>query len=150
MSRLWSEAGIACWGGAFVGQAAVVGALTVAFIATCSLFTLVFYDWNPISTNLAARVHGRVEFGFLLLKTLLVVLCETFPTSINVWFLQALIVISGLVWVLMYTISLPFINHHMNMLSVAFGCAHLFAGLCMILAQAIPGYDAGIMLYFGE
>jgi PAS domain S-box-containing protein len=149
VNPFWAQVGLNCWGSAYTAQAAIIALLTLAFILVCALFSLVFYDWHPLTTNLAGRVHGRVEFVFILIKTVLVILIEIFPESVNEWILQGAVLAAGLCWVGMYLYALPFVHHHMNLLNVAFGTALTFMAVCGLVAQGYPAWDGGVALYLG-
>lgn len=65
----WQESGFTCYVGGHVVQTVIAALLTAAFVFLSSLFALVFYEANPLSSNIAAKAHGRVEFCMVVIKT---------------------------------------------------------------------------------
>lgn len=58
-----------------------------------------YFDSNPVSTNLAAKAHGRLDFVFLIaIKTMLVLLFEA-AAVVGRWVLVAAILATGLIWI---------------------------------------------------
>jgi hypothetical protein len=106
----WVKAGYLCYSGGHLAQAIMSGVLTVSFFGLCSLFTLVFYDSNSLSANMVAKAHGRVDFGFLCIKTLLVILVEIFPTYIPLGVLMAVLVVCAGAWAFAILYAMPYFD----------------------------------------
>lgn len=68
-NHFWVDAGYECYTGGHLGQVVLTAMLAIAFFCLCGLFSLVFYDSNSLSPNLAAKAHGRVDFLMLIVKT---------------------------------------------------------------------------------
>jgi PAS domain S-box-containing protein len=138
---------IPCWEPGHIVQSVITGVLMVCFIAICGLFVLVFFDNHMLSTNLAAKVHGRVEFAFLVVKTVLVVLCDTLPAYIETWALIGVIIASGVVWAGMYLFYLPYLNASMNIANVGMAFAYTFSGICSAFSQGVHYVDGGFAVW---
>ena len=145
----WMDAGYRCYVGGHLAQAIVSAILTITFFALCSLFSLVFYESNSLSGNIVAKSHGRVDFLFLCLKTVLVILVEIFPSHIPVGVLIALLIVGGLVWSGAILLGMPFFDHRWNAWTLAQGVMFLYASLCLILAEFYHEHDAAVTLYIG-
>jgi len=145
----WQELGYSCYTGGHLAQTVIAAGFTLAFIALCSLFALVYFDSNPLSPNLAAKAHGRADFVVLVTKTLLVVLVEVYPHSIGHIPLTAIVAVSAIVWLGVFVYMLPFHHHLMNRLNIALAATYAWIVTCLILAEAVPGFDSAIMMYAG-
>jgi hypothetical protein len=94
----WADAGFVCFQGGHLAQTILSAVFSVSFFVLCSLFSLVFYDSNSLSANIVAKAHGRVDFVFLCLKSILVILVDVFPSAFPSGVLVALLVGAGLLW----------------------------------------------------
>jgi len=145
----WSKAGYTCFAGAHLGLTIVAAVLAVTLVALCALFTLIFFDSHPLTSDLAGKAHGRVEFAMLLLRSLLVVMVQTAGPYIGPWPVIATLVVAGAVWMALYLAYLPFTSHAVNQAQIAVATLFTFASLCLVAGQASPTFDAAIALYLG-
>lgn len=146
----WQALGYTCYSGGHIAQTIIAVLLTLAFVALCSLFTLTYFDSNPLSPNLAAKAHGRTDAVVLAMKTLLVVLVEVYPHSIGHLPLTIIVAASAVVWLGLHIATLPFIHHSMNRLVAALAAVYLWVAVALIFAEALPDFDAAILLYAGS
>lgn len=63
---------------------------------------------DPLSTNVDARVHGRVEVIMLLVEAALVVTLKTVPHYFSQWTLAIILLCSGVIWFGSSVIHLPY------------------------------------------
>ena len=145
----WAEAGIACYEGGHLAQAVISGVLSVAFVALCALFSLVIYDSNSMSSNVVAKAHGRADFVFLCVKTVLVVTVETFPSDFTPGTLAALVVLGGLAWAASVAFFMPFFEHRWNRFHLAQATSFLYLACCLVLSELLPDADASPTVYLG-
>lgn len=145
----WVSAGYQCYQGGHLAQTVISAVLAVAFFLLCSLFSLVFYESDSLSNNIVAKSHGRSDFIFLCLKTVLVILVEIFPQHVPTGVLVAALIISGLLWVGCTVFFMPFFHHSWNIWTCAQGCTFLYASICLIVAELYQDNDAAMPLYLG-
>lgn len=94
-----------------------------------------FFDRSPFSSNVGARVHGRVQVTVILLKALLTLL-YTQSDWVSPWVLIVPSFGAGIAWVAMYWMYLPFYKPWVNCLQTGLGAVHAWASICTIVAQA--------------
>lgn len=148
--NLWTASGIDCSSPGYIVQNIVVALLLVMLFALCSLFTLVFYEPDPLSPALDAKAHGRVDFGFLIIRTLLVVFVDMFrvlPSS--PWFNVAVVSFAGLAWLGLYTLFLPHYHATLNRLHIVASTCFCWSVACLALSIGDSGTDAAVQLYMG-
>ncbi len=145
----WKQADYVCFQGGHLAQSILSGALAVAFVALCAVFALVFYDSAPLSSNIVAKAHGRVDFIFLILKIVLVVCVETFPTVLPLWLLIGLLILCALVWTASSLYFLPFYDARWNAWTTAQACIFTYATICLAISESYHETDAAVMLYLG-
>jgi hypothetical protein len=143
------DLGYNCYKGGHLAQTIVSSILTVAFVILCAMFTLVYYDSNPLSPNLEARAHGRAEFVFLLVKSVLVVFIDVFPHSTGARMLVVIIILSSIVLLVLYATMMPYMHHVMNKVMLATMSAFVWASIAALLAHVYPSFDAAVLLYLG-
>jgi hypothetical protein len=148
-NHFWQDLGYQCYTQGHLVQTVVVAVVVCLFVTLCSLFTLVYFDSNPLSVDLSAKAHGRADFVFLCVKTALVVLVEVYPHSVGADALAGVVTASGLLLFFVYSNTMPFIHHSMNKLMLAILSAYSWIGLCLIVAQVYPVCDAAVMVYAG-
>jgi hypothetical protein len=130
-------------------QVIIAALLMAAFVAICAFFSLTFFDAHPLSTSLSSRAHGRADFVLLLTKLVMVTVADVFTISVGPVAASALVVVSGAVWVAAYLYFMPFTHHVMNRAHLGFATMYWWTGLCLLLADHVPGFDAGIMMWAG-
>ena len=150
----WGEAGFRgpgreCFEGGHLAQSILSAGLTLAFFLLCCLFSLVFYDSNSMSTNITAKAHGRADFVFLCLKTVLVICVEVFPEAFPRALLVTLVVASSVCWLGSHIFFLPYFHHNWNRFVAAQAATVFYTSLCLTATELFPASDASIMLYFG-
>jgi hypothetical protein len=148
-NSFWASLNYDCYNGGHLAQVVITVLLTVTFVILCSLFTLVYYDSNPVSAQLGARVHGRMDFLFLFMKMVLVITVEVWPHSFGTAALTAIVMTTGILWWVAHLISMPFTHHSMNQLSMSISTCYLWAGTCLVIANAYDSTDAALLLYVG-
>jgi hypothetical protein len=146
---IWIQLGYVCYTGFHLAQTIVSAALTVAFVTLCAMFTLVYYESSYLSPNLEARAHGRAEFVFLLVKSVLVVCIEVFPHYTGTRMLTAIVVVSSIVLVVTYAAMMPYLHHVMNRVMLAIVCTFAWASASVLLTLVHPTFDAAILMYAG-
>lgn len=72
----WRQEGFTCYQGGHLAQTVIVMVLLAGLIPLAMGFSLLFYDPMMLSRSVAARSHGRADFVFLALKTVLVIFCR--------------------------------------------------------------------------
>lgn len=149
-NHFWQDLGYSCYVEGHLVQTIITAIIVVLFVALCTLFTLVYFDSNPLSVDLSAKSHGRADFVFLSVKTALVVLVEVYPHAIGADALAGIVTGSGVVLLVAYGSTMPFIHHSMNKLMLAILSAFTWISLCAIVAQVYPGFDAAVMVYAGS
>jgi hypothetical protein len=115
---MWQNPGYVCYTGGHLAQTVITAALTFVFVILCGLFSLVYYDCDPLTINLGAVAHGRADFLFLIVKTILVVFVDVFPKSTGNETLCAMVVVASAVLVVVYTATMPYLHHLMNKLTL--------------------------------
>jgi PAS domain-containing protein len=115
----------------------------------CVVFTLFFFESHILSSNLSAKVSGRVEAGFICMKCILVLLSEILAYHIGQGATSVLIFLCGFSWILSVWYCMPFVHHSMNRGQLAAACSFSFASICLMIGLVYPMYDAGITLYLG-
>jgi hypothetical protein len=145
----WSELRYQCYRGGHLAQTIITAILVALFVTLCTLFTLVYFDSNPLSSNLGAKAHGRADFVFLCVKTLLVVLVEVFPHAVGANALAGIVCASSVALVLSYAQMMPFLHHSLNKLMLAITSMFAWFSVCLVVAQIYQGFDAAVMLYTG-
>jgi hypothetical protein len=138
-----------CFTGAHLGLTIVATLFAAALLALCSLFTLLFYDSHPLTSDLAGKAHGRAEFGMLLIRSLLVIGVQTAGPYIGPWPVIAMLIAGGGAWLGVYGYFMPFTHHGMNAAQLAVGSLFSFAALCLVAGEAYPSFDAAVALYLG-
>lgn len=109
-NSFWVDAGYSCFQGGHLAQTAIAAVLSIAFFVLCSLFSLVFYDSNSLSANIVAKAHGRVDFLFLCIKTILVITVDIFPTMLPSGILVALLIGAGVIWTMSSLFFMPYFD----------------------------------------
>jgi hypothetical protein len=104
----WGGAGYNCYGGGHLVQSILSAVLSITFFVLCSLFSLVFYDSNSLSGNIVAKAHGRADFLFLCIKSVLVITIEIFPSMFPSGVLVALLIAAGAIWCLSVGFFMPY------------------------------------------
>lgn len=79
----WEVNAFNCTSPGWYIQEAVNGLLLVVFVLLCALWVGCVVDRHPLSKNMAAKSHGRMELYMLLSKTLLVALVVRTALSLS-------------------------------------------------------------------
>lgn len=146
------DAGYVCYSCVHLAISVIAGILAVFFVINCALFALVFYESHPLSSNLGGKSHGRVDFLFLIMKTLLVVTIDVLPTKLgSQWAIVGINIGAGCAWVAMIYTFMPYTQHLMNRLFMSCGTAYLYAGICLAVQTGQPQWGAApaAFLYIG-
>ena len=85
----------------------------------------------------------------LIVKTVLVVVVETFADQISDWVKIVLLSVAAVVWFTAYVGFLPFYAHSMNQLQCAFAAVFAYSVACLLLQTLNTDKDAAPTLYFG-
>jgi hypothetical protein len=94
----WTALGFSCFGGAHLGHVIVATVLVLFFVALCSLFALTFFEPSQLSLSLSAKAHGRMDFLFLVIKTLLVCVVEIWGHELPAWALIGALLTASVIW----------------------------------------------------
>jgi hypothetical protein len=145
----WRASGYDCSTTGFLVLEVLSIALSVSLFFLSSMFALVFYDSNPLSKNLIAKAHGRVELIFLIAEVLLVFVCNIFNRQLNPWVIVATLVGSAALWLAALLLLMPFYRHAMNTANIVIACLFLYSSLCMVFNEGYEAIDAAVMIYLG-
>jgi hypothetical protein len=96
---VWVRAGYDCFSSGHLVLTVISTVLAISLTVLCTIFTLVFGDVHPLSGNLTARAHGRVEFIMLLMRVLLVIVVRVCGKLLGPWPLIGVILGVGAVWI---------------------------------------------------
>jgi hypothetical protein len=146
---MWQDLGYVCYTGGHLAQTVITALATVIFVVLCALFSLVYYDSASLTLNLNAVSHGRAEFVFLIVKTVLVVFVDVFPKSAGGQLLCGLILIASALLVFVYTATMPYLHHLMNKVTLSIMNTFAWCSFCVLILNIYPGYDAAVMMYAG-
>ena len=124
----------------------LVAILAPLFVMLAGLFTLVFYDSNPLSLSSEARAHGRADFALLISRVLLVIFVDTYPNLLSAWSNLAVVALCSLMWFIPSVVLLPFYDATMNRINIAFSTSFAWSVCCLALSLARPDIDVGVQL----
>ena len=127
-----------------VPTGAIVAAL---FVLLCALFTLVYYDSNPLSLSVESRAHGRAELALLIARTLLVVIVDLFPALLSPWANLGVCAFAALVWLVPAVKLLPYYEATMNRINIAAATSFAWAVCCLALSLGRADVDVGVLLF---
>ena len=127
-----------------VPTGAIVAAL---FVLLCALFTLVYYDSNPLSLSVESRAHGRAELALLIARTLLVVIVDIFPALLSPWANLGVCAFAALVWLVPAVKLLPYYEATMNRINIAAATSFAWAVCCLALSLGRADVDVGVLLF---
>eukprot|EP00741_Cyanophora_paradoxa_P025733 tig00000391_g24832.t1 len=125
-SHPWAEA--ICVPGQWEASLAASSAVLAAYIPFAAIMASVFHDSDPLSANVGARAHGRVQLAYITVQSALVLLNKGLRTSYPVAF-NALLLTGCLLMVFLMVVLMPYYQHGMNMLRAA--CFGLAAGIAL-------------------
>lgn len=125
--------------------------MLAAFSTMAIIIVAVFYDQNPGSKNLQARVHGRVNVAQIMFKVWLISLCHNGSAHSNskqamltLLFTQAdrlplevlaiVCIIVGASWLYLYWRFLPFFRQGVNVANAAIAALHCWASIVLLVA----------------
>lgn len=148
-ATFWERGGYTCFEGAHLGLTIVSTLCAAALLTLCALFTLLFYDSHPLTSDLAGKAHGRAEFGMLLIRSLLVIGVQTAGPYVGAWPVIAMLVVGGAAWLTLYAYFMPFTHHAINTTELAGAAVYTYASLCLVAGAVRPSFDAAIALYLG-
>jgi hypothetical protein len=92
-----------------------------------------FFDRNPLSSNILARSHGRVEAAVVAVKAALVLMAavqEYMSPIIRV----AVVMATSVLLLYSYITYLPFYTPFVNSLHVSFAFVFTWSSLCLLMA----------------
>lgn len=117
----------------------ILGAI-LAVLLTCfaAIFTTSFFDSDPLSAQLCAKAHGRVDLAYVLISVLLVVSLNVFAIGAAAAVLSILMV-SALLLLAAQTWYLPYYTHGWNAAYAAAFATFAYVSGCMILHVTLPG-----------
>lgn len=130
----WRSAGFPCASPSFSAQIVLTAGLTLAFVALCFAFTLVFFDSDPCSNNISARAHGRVDAIFLALNILLVLTVNVYQSDSPIVYVF-IFAFCGLVWLCAFVFFLPFYSAIMNRAGCSMSALFLWCVVCFSLQE---------------
>jgi PAS domain-containing protein len=145
----WTDAGYVCSSLGFLVLECVSMLLCAVLFLLASVFTLLYYDCNPLSKQTIAKAHGRVDFLLLVIQTLLVFICNIFNTYLNAWIIVAVLVGSAALWLAGLLLMMPFYRHAMNTAYIVIACLFCYASICMTFNEGYEATDAAVMIYLG-
>eukprot|EP00002_Diphylleia_rotans_P008992 TRINITY_DN189_c0_g2_i2.p1 TRINITY_DN189_c0_g2~~TRINITY_DN189_c0_g2_i2.p1 ORF type:complete len:1404 (-),score=265.50 TRINITY_DN189_c0_g2_i2:815-4780(-) len=128
----------------------VVSVIALLFLIPLAMMTsLVYYDGDFKSKDIAARHHGRMDFFMLVIKLLLVFSEVLFSGKMGIRI--ACLIISALSYLLALLVYMPYYHQRMNNVMIANFSVILFSAICTAICFGIG--DAGSVvapsLFFG-
>ena len=92
-----------------------------------------FFDRNPLSANILARSHGRVEAAMVAVKTVLVLMAAV-QEYMSPYIRVTVVISASIIMTYGYLNYLPFYTPFVNSMHVAFSAVFSWASLCLLLA----------------
>lgn len=129
----WGNADIKCWDSIHSIITLLVSIIIILFGILSAIVVSAFFDRNPLSDNITSMVHGRVAVAMILLKAALA-LVFTQVNTISAWWTAITCILTGVAWLSMFVVFLPYYSHAMNKMQAAFAFVYLWAGICLGLA----------------
>jgi hypothetical protein len=145
----WSASGYVCDSMGFMVLQGLSVILCIVLFVLTSIFVLVMYDPNPLSKQLIAKAHGRVDFFFIIAQVVLVFICDIFNLHLNVWVIVATQVVLAALWLIAILYLMPAYRHAMNTAEAAIASVFLYASLCLLFNEGYLDTDAALMMYMG-
>jgi PAS domain-containing protein len=136
-------------GGGYLTEQVISIILAFALFCFSLTFAAVFFESHPLSTSLESKSHGRADILLLFVQAVLVLAVQTFYSKISLWLLLTLLGVGGALWFGAFLYFLPHYNHTMNCVNCAGAAAYLWLFICLVINNAYPSTDAGIMVYCG-
>lgn len=150
----WIGAGFNCNSGAHLAIEIVSCILAVSFLAVSCMIALTYYESHNLSSNLAAKSHGRVEFVVLVLKSICVLIIGVVHDYVGPskdWAVVGTNLGAAIVWIAAFYIFMPYTHHSMNRIYTAIGTSYLYAGICLAVQTATTTWGAApaAFIYIG-
>lgn len=142
-----------CWSAKHI-VATVISMTAALFLCLMSLCVASsFFEWDPTSSNLLAKPHGRVDVAFLLIKTAIVSMFALARSNGNQWVMTAFLLVVAKIMLWTWLAYLPLFDLRMCKLVNAYLSLLVWAGICLLMAQIHrstgSGNDAAYAFYLG-
>lgn len=141
--KYWSGTPWPCWGPGHFSVVIIVLVLLPAFWLFCIVVSAVFYDRNYRSDNITARAHARVAISMVTIKTGLT-LVFTVASDLGPWFLVAVCLSCGCIWLYLWLRFLPAYEQNYNRALASFGAVFMWASLCTALSMLLENPEDGV------
>jgi len=120
--------------GLYTVFAVLLAIVIIGFVSFNCLAAALFVNNNPESESAASQVHGRADFGYMIIRTVLTLAFTLFPDAQTI-VLSMLVLVSGVLSTGIYLKHMPYLHRSTNRVVIACNGAYMWSGICLILAE---------------
>ncbi len=145
----WTQGGYTCWAGPHLALVIVNTVAAAGLVAGGVYLTAVATSSPFLSAARSARSHGRADAGACLVDTLLVIVLCAFRGKVQAA-ISAVVALAGAgAWLGLAVAFLPHYDPSLNSEIAAALSLHVWAAVCGVLAQVVPGFSLSSVLLLG-